>query len=275
MDKLQYCKVEDDGHIRTVTINRPEVANALTREASFELETVWNDFAANDDLWVGIITGAGERAFSAGNDLKAQAAGKRGARPHTGFGGLALRCDLTKPVIAAVNGLALGGGFELILACDIVIASDTAYFGLPEGRVGMMASGGGVQRLAKVIPQKEALGIILTGRRVTAEEGRRLGFVNEVVPQANVLATAKKWASQILELSPIAVRAAKEAVYASLDMTLESSLRATFPIYSTLASTEDFIEGPKAFAENVSRSGKTDSVIGRLTVPRLPSFGRR
>jgi enoyl-CoA hydratase/carnithine racemase len=249
MDGLLYSKVEDRGRIRIVTMNRPEVANALNREASHELEAVWNDFAANDDLWVGIITGAGDRFFSAGNDLKAQAAGKRGPRPHTGFAGLAMRTDLKKPVIAAVNGAALGGGFEMALACDLIIASENAYFSLPEGRVGMMASGGGVQRLPRVIPQKEALGILLTGRRVTAQEGHRLGFVNEVAPTGQALDVAVRWAEQILELAPVAVRAAKEAAYASLDMTLEDSIRATFPIHATLASTEDFIEGPKAFAE--------------------------
>lgn len=248
--ELVYSKVEDRGHIRIVTINRPEVANALNREASHELEAVWNDFAADDDLWVGIITGAGDRAFSAGNDLKAQAAGKRGPRPHTGFGGLAMRFDLAKPVIAAVNGLALGGGFELALACDLIIAAENAYFGLPEGKVGMIASGGGVQRLPRIIPQKEALGIILTGRRVTADEGRRLGFVNEVVPTSKALDAALDWAEQILEQAPIAVRAAKEAVYASMDKpSLEEAIRTVYPIHSTLTGTEDFIEGPRAFAE--------------------------
>jgi len=250
MNELIYSKVEDRGRIRIVTMNRPEVANALNREASFELEAIWNDFAANDDLWVGIITGAGERSFSAGNDLKAQAAGKRGPRPHTGFAGLAMRFDLTKPVIAAINGLALGGGFELALACDLVIASENAFFGLPEGKVGMMASGGGVQRLPRIIPEKEALGIILTGRRVSAEEGRRLGFVNEVVPSGKALEAALTWADQILELAPIAVRAAKEAAFVSRDKpSLEEAIRATYPIHATLSMTEDFIEGPKAFAE--------------------------
>jgi len=250
MDGLVYSTVEDRGHIRIVTINRPEVMNALNREASHELEAVWNDFAANDDLWVGIITGAGDRAFSAGNDLKAQAAGKRGPRPHTGFGGLAMRFDLAKPVIAAVNGLALGGGFELALACDLIIATENAYFGLPEGKVGMIASGGGVQRLPRIIPQKEALGIILTGRRVTAEEGRRLGFVNEVVPTGQALEAALRWADQILEQAPMAVKAAKEAALASMDKpTLEEAIRTVYPIHATLSSTEDFIEGPRAFAE--------------------------
>lgn len=249
MDGLIYSKVEDRGRIRIVTLNRPEVANALNSEASYELEKVWDDFAGNDDLWVGIVTGAGERAFSAGNDLKAQAAGKRLPRSPNGFAGLAMRCNLTKPVIAAVNGLAVGGGFELALACDLIIASENAYFGLPEGRVGMMASGGGVQRLPRVIPQKEALGIILTGRRVTAEEGKKLGFVNEVAPVGKALDAAMVWANQILELAPIAVRAAKEAAYASQDMSLEDSIRTTFPIHGTLNATQDYIEGPKAFSE--------------------------
>jgi crotonobetainyl-CoA hydratase len=161
-----------------------------------------------------------------------------------------MRFDLTKPVIAAVNGLAMGGGFELALACDLIIASENAYFGLPEGKVGMIASGGGVQRLPRIIPQKQALGIILTGRRVPAEEGRQLGFVNEVVPVSQALDAALVWANQILELAPIAVRAAKEAVHASLDKPLlEDAVRTIYPIHSTLTSTEDFIEGPKAFAE--------------------------
>ena len=250
MDALLYCKVEDRGRIRIVTINRPDVANALHSEASHELEAVWSDFAANDELWVGIVTGAGDRAFSAGNDLKVQAAGKRGPRPHYGFGGLTHRLDMFKPVIAAVNGFAMGGGFELALACDLIIASENAFFGLPEPRVGMIASGGGVQRLPRVIPQKQALDIILTGRRVTAEEGLRLGFVNEVVPQGQALAKAIEWANRILECSPIAIRAAKEAVYVGLDrLTVEDALRMPYPIHSTLHQTEDYLEGPRAFAE--------------------------
>jgi enoyl-CoA hydratase/carnithine racemase len=250
MDELHFCKVEDRDRIRIVTINRPEVANALHSEASHELEAVWNDFAANDGLWVGIVTGAGDRAFSAGNDLKVQAAGKRGPRPHNGFGGMTHRFDLHKPMIAAVNGFAMGGGFELALACDLIIASENAFFGFPEPRVGMIASGGGVQRLPRMIPQKEALGIILTGRRVSAEEARRLGFVNEVVPVGMALQKALEWAKAILECAPIAIRASKEAVYSSLDKpTLEEAVRTMYPIHSSLSQTKDYIEGPKAFAE--------------------------
>src|SRR5690606_12667784 len=182
-----------------------------------ELERVWDEFAQRDDLWVGIVTGAGERAFSAGNDLKRQAAGTRGPRPRNGFGGLAHRFDLFKPVIAAVNGVAMGGGFELALACDIIVAAENAVFALPEPRVGLIAAGGGVHRLPRMIPQKQALGMILTGRRVSAQEGKALGFVNQVVEVSGALRAARAWADQILECSPMAIRASKEAVYRGLD----------------------------------------------------------
>src|SRR5207237_8203257 len=132
-------------------------------------------------LWVAIASGAGERACSAGNDWKVQAAGRRGKRPATGFAGLTSRFDLDKPLIAAVNGVAMGGGFETALACDIIVAAENALFALPEPRVGLLA-GSGVHRLPRMIPQKAALGMILTGRRVSAAEGHALGFVNAVVP---------------------------------------------------------------------------------------------
>src|SRR5580693_7515771 len=175
MAEYRFCRVEDEGRIRIVTINRPEVMNALHSEAHWEFDGVWNEFAADPELWVGIITGAGERAFSAGNDLKVQAAGRRGPRPETGFAGLTHRFDLDKPLIAAVNGVAMGGGLE------------NAIFALPEPRVGLIA-GSGVHRLPRMIGQKAAMGMILTGRRVSAAEGKELGFVNEVVPAGEALA---------------------------------------------------------------------------------------
>lgn len=246
----RYCKVQDEGRLRVVTLNRPEVMNALHSEASHELEIVWNEFAARDDLWVGIVTGAGERAFSAGNDLKVQAAGKRGPRPHSGFGGLAYRFDLNKPVIAAVNGVAMGGGFEMALACDIIVAAENAMFALPEPRVGLIAGGGGVHRLPRIISQKHALGMILTGRRVSAKEGRELGFVNEVVAVGEALSAAKRWAQQILECSPMAVRASKEALFRGLDEScLEKAIRTVYPAQQANLESQDYIEGPKAFAE--------------------------
>jgi crotonobetainyl-CoA hydratase len=246
----QYCVVQDEGRVRIVTLNRPEVLNALHADANDELAAVWDEFAARDDLWVGIITGAGERAFSAGNDLKVQAAGRRRPNGPHGFAGITHRFNLDKPIIAAVNGWAMGGGFETALACDIIIAAENALFALPEPRVGLIAGGGGVHRLPRMIPRKKAMGMILTGRRVSAREGFELGFVTEVVPQGQALEAAKKWAAQILECSPKAVRASKQAVYHGLDeASLEKAMRTVYPAQQANVESQDYIEGPKAFAE--------------------------
>src|SRR5438445_1412186 len=185
MTEYQYCKVQREGRLTLVTLNRPEVMNALHAPAHVELAEVFDNFASDQDQWVAIVTGAGERAFSAGNDLKVTAAG--GARipaPPSGFGGITSRFDLDKPLIAAVNGIAMGGGFEIALACDVIIAAENAVFALPEPRVGLAALAGGLHRLPREIGTKRALGMILTGRRVSAAEGRELGFVNEVVAGA-------------------------------------------------------------------------------------------
>jgi len=246
----QYCIVEDEGPLRIVTLNRPEVYNALHADANDELAEVWDEFAARDDLWVGIITGTGNRAFSAGNDLKVQAAGKRRPNGPKGFAGICHRFDLFKPVIAAVNGWAMGGGFETALACDIIIAAENATFALPEPRVGLIAGGGGVHRLPRMIPMKQAMGMILTGRRVSAKEGYELGFVTEVVPEGQALHGAKRWAAQILECSPKAVRASKQASYRGLDeQKLETAMRTVYPAQQENVESQDYIEGPKAFAE--------------------------
>jgi crotonobetainyl-CoA hydratase len=246
----QYCVVQDEGRVRIVTLNRPEVLNALHADANDELAAVWDEFAARDDLWVGIITGAGERAFSAGNDLKVQAAGRRRPNGPNGFAGITSRFDLDKPLIAAVNGWAMGGGFETALACDIIIAAENALFALPEPRVGLIAGGGGVHRLPRMIPMKKAMGMILTGRRVPAREGFELGFVTEVVPQGQALEAAKRWAAMVLECSPMAVRASKQASYRGLgEATLERAMRTVYPAQQANLASQDYIEGPKAFAE--------------------------
>jgi len=250
MAERKYCIVQDEGRVRIVTMNRPEVLNALHADANEELAAVWDEFAARDDLWVGIITGAGPRAFSAGNDLKVQASGKRRPNPSQGFGGIASRFDLDKPLIAAVNGVAMGGGFEIALACDIIIAAENAVFALPEPRVGLIAGAGGVHRLPRMIPQKLAMGMMLTGRRVPAAEGAQLGFVTELVPDGQALEAARRWAALILECSPKAVRASKQAFYRGIaEDSLEKAMRTIYPAQKENMESEDYIEGPKAFAE--------------------------
>jgi enoyl-CoA hydratase/carnithine racemase len=210
----------------------------------------WDEFAARNDLWVGIITGAGDRAFSAGNDLKVQASGKRRPNGPRGFAGICSRFDLDKPVIAAVNGVAMGGGFENALACDIIVAAENAIFALPEPRVGLIAGGGGIHRLPRSIPIKQAMGMILTGRRVPAREGYELGIVTEVVAEGQALEAARRWATMILECSPKAVRASKQASYRGLDEpTLERAMRTIYPAQRENMESQDYVEGPRAFAE--------------------------
>ena len=250
MTEYRFSKVEREGRLLVVTMNRPEVMNALHPPANHELEQIFDDFQNDPELWIAILTGAGERAFSAGNDLKFQAAGNEVVVPKTGFAGLTSRFDLDKPMIAAVNGIAMGGGFEIALACDLIIASDNAIFALPEPLVGLAALAGGLQRLPRQIPLKQAMGMILTGRRVGAEEGQRLGFVNEVVPQGELMATARRWADNILKCSPLSIRASKQVVYQSQKYgALEESINAKYPAVSTLHRSEDRREGPLAFAE--------------------------
>lgn len=249
---LEFCRVEREGHLTIVTLNRPEVMNAIHAPASVELAGVFDDFAADPEQWVAIVTGADERAFSAGNDLKYQASGGKMSWPDSGFAGLTSRAGLDKPLIAAVNGIAMGGGFEIALACDIIVASDNAVFALPEPRVGLAALAGGLHRLPREIGAKRALGMILTGRRVSAQEGAQLGFVNEVVPQAELMAAARRWAEQILELSPMSVRASKQAVYRGLEEPSVSAALAAqnrYPAVAAMFKSEDFVEGPRAFAE--------------------------
>jgi len=252
MADYQFCKVDHEGRLTIVTLNRPEVMNALHSPAHMELAEVFDAFARDPEQWVAIVTGAGDRAFSAGNDLKVTAAGQRGAMPPSGFAGITTRFDLDKPVIAAVNGIAMGGGFEIALACDIIVAAETAVFALPEPRVGLAALAGGLHRLPREIGPKRALGMILTGRRVSAKEGQTLGFVNEVVPAAEVMAAAKRWANQIAEASPMSVRASKQAVYRGLsEVSVADALKNQngYPAVAAMYRSEDLIEGPRAFAE--------------------------
>jgi len=252
----EYSKTETEGRLLIVTINRPEVYNALHPMANQELSDIFDGFRENPDLWVAIITGAGDKAFSAGNDLKYHAdyrkkTGKLPVHPPRRMGGLASRFDLEKPVIAAVNGVAMGGGFEIALACDIIVASDKATFALPEPKVGLAAGSGGMQRLSRMIPLKKAMGMLLTGRHVSAQEGFELGFVTEVVPHHELMNAARRWARDILACSPMSVRATKQVVMRSLDVpALETAMHnLDYPAFVAMTKSEDTVEGPRAFAE--------------------------
>src|SRR6266487_4196583 len=249
----QYTIYEKKGHIAYVTINRPEVMNALHYATNVELSDIFNDFKQDDEAWVAIITGAGNRAFSAGNDLKATAAatarGEKLPEKRVPFGGITSDFECYKPIIAAVNGFAVGGGFEIALACDIIIAAEHARFGLPEPRVGLIAGAGGVHRLPQQIPLKLAMGMMLTGRQITALEAYRFGLVNEVVPAAELVVAAERWANEILEGSPLSVRLTKEAALAGLNIPVEEAMQQDRPRLLRLLASEDFVEGPKAFAE--------------------------
>ncbi len=256
MNGLNYVKVEKTGHLTVVTINRANAYNALNFEAHSELAAVFDDFAADPDQWVAILTGAGEKAFCAGHDLKQQAGsgGDNAAEglvtPSVGFGGMTKRFGLDKPVIAAVNGVAMGGGFELALSCDIIVASANAAFALPEPKVGLAALAGGLQRLPRELGLKQVMGMMLTGRRVSAQEGYRLGFVNEVA-EGDVVEAAKVWANEILSNSPLSVRATKEAVLRSHDVSVEAGMDDcwNYPALKAMLASEDALEGPAAFVE--------------------------
>ncbi|MEX0943679.1 MAG: enoyl-CoA hydratase-related protein [Pseudomonadales bacterium] len=246
----EFCSVEREGPLTIVTIQRPEVMNSLHPPANAELAEVFDDFAADEDQWVAIITGSGDRAFSAGNDLKYQASGGKMSTPASGFAGLTSRFDNVKPVIAAVNGVAMGGGFEIALACDLIIASENAVFALPEPRVGLAALAGGIHRLPREIGMKQAMGMLLTGRRVSAAEGKELGFVNDVVPQGEALASAKAWAAQMLECAPLSIRASKEAAMKGMGAaSLEEAIKGRYDQIQAMYGSADFVEGPLAFAE--------------------------
>lgn len=253
MSEYEFATTEQNGHILTVTINRPEVMNALHGGANHELAEIFDTFDADPELWIAIITGAGDRAFSAGNDLKATAAGGGGLGfPASGFGGLTSRFDCVKPIIAAVNGVAMGGGFEIALACDIVVASENAVFALPEPRVGLAALAGGLHRLPRKIGLSRALPLILTGRRVSAAEGKEMGFVAEVVPRGELMEAAQRWADDILLCGPLSVRASKQVAIQGLDEPDLSKAMASerdFSALKTLMGSDDFREGPRAFAE--------------------------
>ncbi len=237
---------EKRDRIAVITINRPEALNALNAEVSAGLREAMIDFRDDPELWVAIITGAGERAFSAGADIK-------GFRPGTGSEPMPeepVRADLIwKPFIAAIHGYCLGGGLELAMTCDIRIAADNAQFGQPEVNIGFMPGAGGTQRLPRFIPRAVAAEMLLTGNRIDAREAYRVGLVSRVVPREQLMPTAMEIARTICTRGPLGVRASKEAMLRGLDLPLEEGLRLEHEKMVYIRTTEDFIEGARAFVE--------------------------
>jgi crotonobetainyl-CoA hydratase len=247
----EAIRVEQEGALTVVTIARSKAYNALNTVAHEELAAAFDAFEADQSQWAAIITGEGEKAFCAGHDLKQQAEGGGIVLPPSGFGGLTSRFNMIKPVIAAVNGVAMGGGFEIVLACDIVIAARNAQFALPEPRVGLAALAGGMQRLTLQIGPKQAMGMMLTGRKVSAEEGIALGFVNEVAPTGEALVVAKRWAAEILACAPLSIRATKHVALQTMNVPLDQSISSVWsdPVVKAMMESQDAIEGSAAFSE--------------------------
>ncbi len=248
----EFAKYEPrpSDHIAVITINRPDVMNALHPPAARELSKIWDDFAADPELWVAILTGAGDRAFSAGNDLKYVPEPDDPGLPATGWGGFLLRFDMWKPTIAAVNGWAVGGGMEMTVACDIAIASENARFSLPEVRLGGVATdSGGAHRLPRHVPMKLAMAILLTGDAIDAREAYRAGLVNEVVPPEQLMPAAERWAQRIVRASPLAVRATKEAAALGAGLPLDAAVLRRYPGVESLATSADREESRRAAVE--------------------------
>ena len=240
-------------HVARVTLDRPASMNAVDRATEEELEAIWTAIERDPEVRAVVLTGAGERAFCAGADMK-NSGNQTGleywaAARHGGFGGIALRETLDVPLIARVNGVALGGGFEMVLGCDIAVACDEASFGLPEPRVGRMPLDGGMTLLQRQIPYRHAMGILLTGRRVKAAEALDLGIVNEVVPRADLDAAVERWVAQILACAPLSVRAIKAVVRGTAHMTPRAAQAQRLPALVAALSSEDSIEGVTAFRE--------------------------
>lgn len=257
-DALTRVRYEKSAHLATITLDRPEVLNAMDRRMHTELGEIWDDVEADDSVWVAMICGAGDRAFSVGQDLKELA--ERDAteqREVSSFGSagkpgaprLTERFDLTKPVLAKVQGYAMGGGFELAMACDLVVASEDAVFALPEARLGLIAGAGGVFRLPRQVPYRVAMGHLLTGRSMPAARAYELGLVNEVVPRAELDGCSAGWLEDLLACAPLAVRAAKQAASRSLDLPLPDAFHAEYPAEWQRMHSADAVEGPRAFAE--------------------------
>ncbi|MEJ9077949.1 acetyl-CoA acetyltransferase [Gordonia malaquae] len=249
-DEYQDLIVRRDGHVLEVVINRPNSRNAISPATNAELDAVFDAYFADPDLWVAILTGAGDKAFSSGNDLAASAGGSGLSMPENGFAGLTARTRLPKPIIAAVNGFALGGGLEIALACHVIVADEKATFGLPEVKVGLVAAAGGLVRLPRVVPPALARDMILTGRRIDATEALAHGLVSRVAPHGEVLDLARTVAQEILAASPVAVRSSISTMArADAEPETVTAVRQSLDVLNTVLVSEDTREGIMAFVQ--------------------------
>jgi crotonobetainyl-CoA hydratase len=241
-----------EAHVATVTLDRPAVMNAVDLATEAELQRIWKDIEQRDDVRVVVLSGTGERAFCAGADLKnpsVKGVEYWAAAREGGFGGIALRETLDIPVIARVNGLALGGGFEMVLGCDIVLACEEASFGLPEPLVGRMPLDGGMTLLQRQIPFRQAMGILFTGERVGARRALELGLVNEVVPRAELDAAVARWIERILACAPLSLRAIKQVVRRTSTLSPAEAQAVRLPAVMTALQSQDADEGVLAFQQ--------------------------
>jgi enoyl-CoA hydratase/carnithine racemase len=246
---------DQEGHLALITINRPDRLNAIDPQTSYELHAAFCDFRDNDGLWVAILTGAGEKAFSTGNDLVAMAEMMSGEGRDLGemgratFGGITRNFECWKPIIAAINGYCLAGGLEIAASCDLRVAAEHAQFGVPEVTRAIIPGASGTQRLPRMLPKGIALELLLTGGRFDAQWALRYGLVNHVVPADQVLPKAREIAEAICRNGPLAVRAAKESAIRGLDMTFEEGLKQEVEFSRRVLASEDAREGPLAFAQ--------------------------
>ena len=254
---MSEITLEKRDGIAYITIDRPQSMNALGPDQQKDMVAAWTEFGDDADLMVAIVTGAGDRAFCAGADLKTYTPvlGQRDIYDtrqdanRLGFGGITRGMEIWKPILAAVNGYALAGGLELALACDIRIASENAQFGCSEVRRGFHHCDGGTVRLPLIVGLGNALKLQLTGEPIDAQEAHRIGLVSEVTSPADLMPTTQRYAEMIAQNGPLGVRSAKESMIRSLGRALEDALRFENILFSTLTRTEDYEEGPKAFAE--------------------------
>jgi E-phenylitaconyl-CoA hydratase len=242
---------QKEGKIAIITLNRPEALNSFDPDQINEVNKCLYDFNSDEGLWVAIITGAGERAFSVGADIKTtlpkiQSSAHRGDMPAPA---ICENMQIWKPIIAAINGACLGGGFEVALACDIRIAAENATFGFPEINLGLIPGWGGTQRLGRAIPLSKATEMLTSGRPIDAHEAYRVGLVNKVVSSAELMNEAKKMAEALLKPAPLAARAAKQAMLQGLNTTLINGLEIEYQLEKFVTNTEDFKEGCQAFIE--------------------------